>query len=41
MGKITIVSSGACEQCGHPQKTHEGNNVCDVEGCECKSIGSY
>ena len=33
-------TSGDCEQCGHPQTAHKGNNVCDVEGCDCKSIGS-
>ena len=41
MGDIKIVASGVWEACGHPQKDHEGNNVCDHEGCECTQIGSY
>ena len=41
MADIKIVATGVCRNCGHPQQTHEGNNVCDVEGCDCTAIGSY
>ena len=41
MTDIKIVASGTCAECGHNQKAHEGNNVCDVEGCDCENIGSY
>jgi len=38
---IKIVASGTCEECGHNQESHEGNNICDIEGCDCTNIGSY
>jgi len=38
---IKIVASGTCEECGHNQASHEGNNTCDIEGCDCTNIGSY
>ena len=41
MAYIKIVASGTCEECGHAQKYHEGNTVCDAEGCDCTNIGSY
>ena len=41
MTHINIVASGVCEKCGHKQSSHEGNNVCDEEGCDCTQIGSY
>jgi len=39
MADITIVASGVCKLCGHPQKTHEGNSGCTE--CGCIAIGSY
>jgi hypothetical protein len=41
MADIKIVASGVCEECEHPQSAHEGNTTCDVDGCDCKNIGSY
>ena len=41
MADIKIVASGSCAECGHSQKDHEGNTICDVEGCDCTNIGSY
>lgn len=41
MGNIKIVEGGVCSECGHQQQYHEGNNVCDVEGCDCTVQGSY
>ena len=41
MADIKIVASGTCAECGHSQKDHEGNTICDVEGCDCTNIGSY
>ena len=41
MGEIKIVASGICEKCGHKQSSHEGNSICDEEGCDCTQIGSY
>jgi hypothetical protein len=41
MTDIKIVASGTCAECGHSQKDHEGNTICDVEGCDCTNIGSY
>ena len=41
MVDIKIVASGTCAECGHSQKDHEGNTICDVEGCDCTNIGSY
>jgi hypothetical protein len=41
MADIKIVASGVCKTCGHNQQSHEGNTICDVDGCECKAIGSY
>ena len=31
MVDIKIVASGSCAECGHSQKDHEGNTICDVE----------
>ena len=41
MADLKIVASGVCEECEHSQQAHEGNNVCDVDGCDCTNIGSY
>ena len=41
MTDIKVVASGTCEECGHNQKSHEGNTICDVDGCDCTNIGSY
>ena len=41
MTDIKIGASGTCSECEHPQKDHEGNTVCNVEGCDCTNIGSY
>jgi len=38
LADIKIVASGTCEECGHNQASHEGNNICDVEGCDCTNI---
>jgi len=38
---IKIVASGTCIDCGHNQQSHEGNNVCDVDECDCTNLGSY
>ncbi len=39
MADITIVASGVCKLCGHPQPSHEDNNGCTE--CDCVAIGSY
>ena len=32
MADLKEVASGTCEECGHSQKDHEGNTICDVDG---------
>ena len=45
MADITIVASGVCKKCGHPQPSHEDNMGCTYpdgdEPCGCIAIGSY
>ena len=41
MADLKVVASGVCEVCEHSQKDHEGNTTCNVDGCDCKNIGSY
>jgi hypothetical protein len=41
MTDLKVVASGVCEECEHSQKDHEGNTTCNVDGCDCKNIGSY
>jgi len=40
MAKITI-NANACVNCGHNQKNHASNKGCDVEDCDCKSLGVF
>ena len=45
MADITVVASGVCKLCGHPQPSHEDNMGCTYpdgdEPCGCIAIGSY
>ena len=41
MADIVKIEGGKCHICGHNQKDHEGNTVCDVSGCECTIKGSF
>ena len=45
MADITIVATGVCKLCGHPQPTHQDNEGCTYQlvddPCGCSAIGSY
>ena len=41
MTDIVMIEGGKCHICGHNQRDHEGNTVCDIEGCDCVVKGSF